>query len=199
MQNLSCKTHLQLFQYKYFQLNGFVARITKGISNFGTDRLHFNMKAASLSDIKKELLHLDPDKVRELCMRLAKYKVENKELLTYQLFEAHDETAFVANVNDEMDHFFGELNKSNLYLVKKGLRKILRLANKQIRYSGIVTTEIEVRIHFCQRFKKLGIRLEQNTVLFNMYHQQLKKIDTALAKMPEDLQYDYEGAIKQLQ
>jgi len=158
----------------------------------------FNMKAASLSDIKKELLHLDPETVRELCLRLAKYKVENKELLTYQLFEAHDETAFVSNINDEMDQFFGELNKSNLYLVKKGLRKILRLANKQIRYSGIVTTEIEVRIHFCQRFKKLGIRLEQNTVLFNMYHQQLKKIDTALAKMPEDLQYDYEGAIKQL-
>ena len=31
-----------------------------------------------------------------------------------------------------------------------------------------------------------------------MYSQQLKKIETALAKLPEDLQYDYHNEFEQL-
>ena len=76
------------------------------------------MKAATLNEIKKELNSLGPERVIELCLRLARYKKESKELLTYLLFEAHNETTYIENVKNEIDELFNELPKGNLYYVK---------------------------------------------------------------------------------
>lgn len=154
------------------------------------------MTTASLSEIKKELHTLDPEVVESLCNRLAKYKKENKELLSYLLFEAHDEKAYVENVKEEIRELFKTLPSSNLYLIKKTLRKILRFVNKQIKYSGIKQTELELRIFFCSNVKEARIPLTIGTVLFNLYQMQLKKIEAALTKLPEDLQADYERELK---
>jgi len=156
------------------------------------------MKAASINDVKKELAFLDLKAVQDLCMRLAKYKKENKELLTYLLFEANDETGYVNGVKGEIDEYVDALPKSNVYLIKKSLRKILRITNKQIKYSGVKQTEVELRIYFCFKMKESGINLLPSQVLTNLYQQQLKKIESALAKLPEDLQYDYQGELEQL-
>jgi hypothetical protein len=149
------------------------------------------MNTASLNEIKKELLTLDPEVVSGLCMRMAKYKKENKELLNYLLFEAHHEPAYIISVKEIVDEFFKDVPAPNLYLTKKTLRKILRFVNKQIKYSGIVQTEIELRVYFCIKIKEANVPLTQGTVLFNLYQQQLKKINTCLAKLPEDLHTDY--------
>ncbi len=156
------------------------------------------MTTASLSEIKKELHTLDQETVEGLCNRLAKYKKENKELLTYLLFEAHDEKAYIENVKEELRELFKTLPSSNVYLIKKTLRKILRFANKEIKYSGIKQTELELRIFFCTKIKEARIPLHTGTVLFNLYQQQLKKIEAALSKLPEDLQADYERELKQI-
>ncbi len=156
------------------------------------------MTTASLSEIKKELHTLDQETVESLCNRLAKYKKENKELLTYLLFEAHDEQAYIENVKEELRELFKTLPSSNGYLIKKTLRKILRFANKQIKYSGIKQTELELRIFFCTQIKEARIPLHTGTVLFNLYQMQLKKIEAALSKLPEDLQVDYERELKQI-
>ncbi len=156
------------------------------------------MKAASLNEIKKELVTLEADTLLELCMRLGKYKKENKELLTYLLFEASDEPAYIESVKGDIDELFRELPKGNLYFVKKSLRKILRMTNKQIRYSGVKQSELELRIHFCTRLKNSGIRLDRSPVLLNLYQQQLKRINLALAKLPEDLQFDFQRAVESL-
>lgn len=157
------------------------------------------MTAASLHEIKKEIQTLDQETLASLCMRLAKYKVENKELLTYLLFEAHNEQSYIAGVKETVDDLFTDIpTRSNTYLVKKTLRKILRFVSKQIKYSGIKETEIELRIHFCSKVKEAQVPLTMGTVLFNMYHQQLKKIYTVLDKLPEDLQADYQRDIKNL-
>ncbi len=151
-----------------------------------------SMKAASLNEVKRELQNLDTEILRDLCMRLAKYKVENKELLTYLLFEAHNEQSYIESVKEDLNELFTTLPPNNVYLIKKVLRKILRIANKQIKYSGIKRTELELRIFFCTKVKEARVPLNPGTVLFNMYQQQLKKINTVLEKMPEDLQADYE-------
>lgn len=155
------------------------------------------MKAASISEIKKELQTLDPKDLRELCMRLAKYKKENKELLTYLLYEADNEQSYIAAIKEDVDELFNELpSRSNLYYVKKGLRKILRLLNRQIKYSGIKQTELELRIYFCSKIIDAKIPLREGTVLYNLYQQQLKKIYAIVVKLPEDLQLDYQHEIK---
>ena len=156
------------------------------------------MKAATLNEIKKELNSLGPERVIELCLRLARYKKESKELLTYLLFEAHNETTYIENVKNEIDELFNELPKGNLYYVKKSLRKTLRMINRQIRYSGIKQTEVELRIYFCGKMKKSVGYLERSQVLANLYEQQLKKINAALATLPEDLQFDYKEELQRL-
>jgi hypothetical protein len=156
------------------------------------------MKTASLHEIKTELQGLDPDTLASLCLRLAKYKKENKELLTYLLFESHHEHSYVESVKGEVDELFTTLPSQNLYLIKKVLRKILRFVNRQVKYSGIKQTEIELRIYFCLKFKEARIPLSTGTVLFNLYQQQLNKIRTTLAKLPEDLQFDYEQDLEKI-
>ena len=156
------------------------------------------MKAASLQEIKKELRSLDPDKVQDLCMRLAKYKKENKELLTYLLFEANNEQHYIESVKEELKELFKDVPASNVYLTKKTLRKILRFANKHIKYSGHPQSELELRIFFCLKIKETKILMQTSTVLFNLYQQQLKKIETTLAKLPEDIKTDYEQDLKKI-
>jgi len=149
------------------------------------------MKAASLSDIRKELAEKDVSELQALCLRLARYKVENKELLTYLLYEADNEAGYVSALKRELDALFEELPRGNVYFIKKGLRRILRVMNKHLKYSGVSQTEIEVRIHCCASIVDKQVPLPSSTVLSNMYIQQLKKIESAMARLPEDLAFDY--------
>ncbi|MGD0710983.1 MAG: hypothetical protein ABR968_07345 [Bacteroidales bacterium] len=149
------------------------------------------MKASSLSELKNELGELSPAKVLALCMRLAKFKKENKELLTYLLFHAHDEEAYIESVKNEIDEKFKEINMSNVYYIKKSLRKILRSTNKYIKYSCLAQTETELLIYFCKKIKKEKIPLGKSVALDNIYLNQIKRINKAMASLHEDLQYDY--------
>ena len=149
------------------------------------------MKAATIHEIKQELSTNKTGELAELCLRLGKFKKENKELLTYLLFEAHDEQGYINGIKKEIDEEVAAINQSHLYFAKKTLRKIVRTINKYCRYSGIKETEIELRLHFCGLLKESGIPIEQNAVINNLYRGQLKKIQAVLSSLHEDLQYDY--------
>ena len=149
------------------------------------------MKAASVHEIKIELQSLKTAELMNLCLRLAKFKNENKELLTYLLYEAHDERAFINTAKIEMEDFFENMNVSGVYLAKKTLRKILRIIGKYIRFSSSAAVEIELLIHFCDLFIKSGLPIQTNQVLLNMYQSQTRKIKKAIEGLHEDLQYDY--------
>lgn len=157
------------------------------------------MKAASISDIKQELNNIAPAKLLELCLRLAKYKKDNKELLNYLLFEAHDEQEYINNVKIQVEEEFATINKTNVYFVKKSLRKILRNTAKHIRYTGSKQAEVELLLHFCCTLKNAGIPLKTNLVLTNLYNFQIKKVAKVIATLHEDLQYDYLKEIESLQ
>ena len=156
------------------------------------------MKAASISDIKNELGNLPPARLAALCLQLAKYKKDNKELLSYLLFEENDMPGYIENVKKEIDLQFAAINNNHLYFAKKSLRKILRITGKHIRYTASKQTEAELLIYFLQKLKSSGIRYTTSTVLLNLYQAQLKKINAAIAGFHEDLQYDYLKEIKKL-
>ncbi|MCK9410839.1 MAG: hypothetical protein M0Q53_00965 [Prolixibacteraceae bacterium] len=156
------------------------------------------MKTASLKEIKTELASVHPARMAELCLKMVKYKKENKELLTYLLFDSYDEKAYIQSVIVEMDEMFKEVNRSNAYHTKKGIRKILGMANKQIKYSGSKLTEVVILIHFCKKLRRSGITLPANSALGNLYWRQVQKIKKALATLHEDLQFDYEEELKLL-
>lgn len=157
------------------------------------------MKTASLAEIKQELQNLTAKEITEICLRLARFKKDNKELITYLLFEAHNVEAYTRQVKEMMNETFKDVNTNNFYLAKKTLRKILRLVNKYIKYVASKQTEVELRIYFCLLLKNSGIRIHKNKVLTNMYMQQLKKIKAALTSLHEDIQYDFTKQVDELQ
>lgn len=156
------------------------------------------MNLATLKVIKTELTKVHPSRLLELCIHLAKYKKENKELLTYLLFDSYDEPAYVLSVKSGIDEMFMELNKNNSYIAKKGIRKILAFANRQMKYSGSKQTEVEILIHFCKKLKKTGISMPLNSALGNLYWRQVLKIKKSLGTLHEDLQFDYSEEVKLL-
>lgn len=156
------------------------------------------MKSATIHEIKQELTGSKPAQLVELCLRLGRFKKENKELLTYLLFEAQDEQGYVTGIKQEIDEQFEAINLSQLYFAKKSLRKIVRLINKYSRYSGSKQTEVELRIYFCGQLKASGIPITRNPVINNLYNSQIKKISTVIETLHEDIQYDYRKELNEL-
>jgi gas vesicle protein len=134
----------------------------------------------------------------ELCLRLARFKKENKELLTYLLFEEDNLAVYISNVKKQMDEDFSQMNITNLYFAKKTLRKILRIANKYIRYTGSKEAEAEILMHYLTNLKGLKISWKKSTALTNLYQAQIKKIKAAVDSMHEDLQYDHKRSLDRL-
>ncbi len=156
------------------------------------------MKPASISDLKKDLMNMSSVEVAELCIRLAKYKKENKELLTYLLYEAEHEETYIENIKKEVDQHFKEINYTNIYFAKKSMRKILRIINKYIRYSGLKQTEVELLIFYCLHLKNAKVSIHTSNALTNLYQRQIEKIKKSLATLHEDLQYDYQDKLEEL-
>jgi gas vesicle protein len=157
------------------------------------------MKPASVNKIKQKLKETEKKDLVEICQRLARFKKENKELLTYLLFEEDDLPNYIKNVKQEIDEGFTQVNTSNVYFAKKTIRKMLRTANKHIRYTSSKTAEVEILLHFLTNFKGLSLVWQKSTALTNLYKTQLKKISSAIQTMHEDLQYDYRRELNLLQ
>jgi len=156
------------------------------------------MKAASLKELKTELNRQSSNDLQALILRLIKYKKENKELLTYLLFESYNEDSYISEVKKQIDNEFSNINTNSLYLAKKTIRKVLRTTNKHIKYSGIKQTEVELLIYFCRKIKDSNIPLQSSKALYNIYHRQLDKVKISISKLHEDLQYDYNYEIEEL-
>jgi hypothetical protein len=152
---------------------------------------------ASVSEIKKELQILDKKELLNICLRLVKFKKDNKELTNYLLFQKSNENHFVEGIKSEMTEMFDEMNKSNVYFAKKTIRKVLRVANKNAKYSGLESTHIEILIHFCVLMNTCGIDYKKSTALCNLYQAQVVKIKKVISTLHEDLQYDYLKEIEQ--
>jgi hypothetical protein len=150
------------------------------------------MKSASLNELKKELVVLPARDLAELCIALAKYKKDNKDFLNYLLFDAQDNSTYVSEIKKEIDEHFEELKaQQNLYYIKKSLRKLLRQITRYSRYINNKGISADLLIYFCLKVKASGISIRKSQLLVNMYEQQLKKINTLIGSLHEDLQNDY--------
>lgn len=156
------------------------------------------MKTASISDLKKELSERGNKDLLHLCLRMAKYKKENKELLTYLLFESEDEQRYREQVKAVMDEAFADMPKAPLYQASKALRKILRQVNKYIRFSGDKQTEAELLLYFLNHFRKTGLKIQHSVALYKLFDTQMRKITKAIEGLHEDLQYDYQEELRKL-
>ena len=156
------------------------------------------MTTASLAELRSALRNVPSGDLPDLCIRLARYKKENKELLSYLLFEVDDEPEYIKGVKTEIDDHFRELTRTTPYMTKKGIRKALTFTNQKIRYSGQKRTEVELLIYFCKKFKK-EISFRNNLTLKNIYLRQIQRIKKTLVTLHEDLQFDFGEEVKKLE
>ncbi len=149
------------------------------------------MKAASVKEIKTSLETLSPHELISIGLRLARFKKENKELLTYMLFEEQDEESYISSVKMEIDSAFEQLNIKSVYIAKKNIRKIIRITSRFIKYSGKESTEATLLIYVCKKIKSSGLDIKKSVALANIYTSLTKKIKNTIEVMHEDLQYDF--------
>ncbi len=156
------------------------------------------MKAVTVKKIKDELAHKSTNDLIELCLQLSKFKKENKELLTYLLFESHNEEGYIESVKEQMDDLFEQINTKSFFYIRKSVRKILKLAKKFIRYSKKKETEVELLLHFCYKLKNFKPSIKNSQQLLNSFDRQVILIEKAIATLHEDLQYDYKLELEEL-
>ena len=149
-----------------------------GITNYG------------LADIKKEIQHLPQAQLADLCLRLARYKKENKELMAYLLFEANNEQAFIENVKAEIGFMFSQL-PSQSYLAAKYSRKILKLIGKYTKFIASKPAEIDLLINFNLNYLQYADKKTAFKPMRLILIRQVEKIKGLIGKLHEDLQFDY--------
>lgn len=156
------------------------------------------MKTATIKEIKIELSSRSPNELLEICLRLSKFKKENKELLTYLLYESNDEESYIQGVKFEIDQHFKQINTRNWYIINKSLRKILRTTKTHIRYSQNKQTEVELLTHFCMRLRNMKPSITDHHVLTNLLERQVELIRKSMLGLHEDLRYDYDRILDEL-
>ena len=155
------------------------------------------MRVEKLSDIKKELKSHNSEALTEICLRLAKYKKDNKELLSYLLYEADNPLNYAEQVKSELLLNFQNLSRS-AYTSTKELRKIVRLFTKHAKYTGSKEVEIELLLWFCSNFLEYADTRSSHKPLQTIFSRQMEKIRKILPKLHEDLQFDYSSMYEQL-
>lgn len=156
------------------------------------------MNPAKLNDLKKELLNLDSKALVEICLRVVKYKKENKELVNYLLFNAEEPLEYAELVKSSLLEEFENLPKHYYYSIKS-LRKVLRAMNKHIKYTGSKEVEIEITIWFCDNFLRYTDTKSGQKPLRAILVRQMERISKVLPKLHEDLQFDYHLEFDKLQ
>ncbi|WP_296637933.1 hypothetical protein [Polaribacter sp.] len=156
------------------------------------------MKASTIKQLKDELSHKSAQELKDLCLQLARFKLENKELLTYLLFEANDEDQYIVNCKTFIDIQFVEIGTNNAYYVRKKIRKILTSTKKLIRFSKKKDTEAQILLHFCKKLKNYNPYFKRSNRLQNIFQTQMRMTSNAILKLHEDLQYDYQQELDNL-
>ena len=86
------------------------------------------MKVASISEIKRELEGKKNYELAEYCLRLSKFKKENKELLTFLLFEAGDINSYIEAIKKEIIISFEEISATHIYYVKNNNGNVWKMS-----------------------------------------------------------------------
>ena len=79
------------------------------------------------------------------------------------------------------------------------MRKILRLIKKYARYSLKKETEVELLLYFCQKLKDFSPSIKHNVTLTNIYERQIVVVKKIVNTLHDDLQYDYNLVLEELQ
>lgn len=154
-------------------------------------------RTEKLTELKRELEALSPPELLKIILRLAKHKLENKELLSYLLFDAEDPLNYAEYLKEEMETPFLQPAVHPYYLLKS-LRKSLRLITKYYRFTGNRNGEVELLLKLVSAFHEHYKSQFKYAALSKFIFRCLEKAEKSIDKLHEDLQADYLELHKEL-
>jgi len=153
---------------------------------------------ANLNTIKKELIECEKKQLIEIITRLCRFKLDNKSLVSFLLFDAENEPEFVKEAKLQIDDLIEESKYFNFYSTKKRYRKIATLITKYVKFTNKTESEIELRLHLVKTFTENKSELKTYLYFKKALSKQLEKVDKLMKKIHEDLQFEYEEEINNL-
>ena len=157
------------------------------------------MKAKSLRELREELVYAEKQDLVDFCLQLARFKLENKELLTYELFYKNNKDLYLSEIEAHIDNEFDNLNDASYFYLKKGVQKINRHVKKYIRIAKNPEIEVHLLLYFLKKFTTYEPDLLKDRILNNMYHREYKLVKNRIEKLHPDLQFDYKMALEILE
>lgn len=161
------------------------------------------IEKVALADIKQALQQATPNELRDLCVRLARFKQDNKQLLHYALFYQDRPEVFIEEVNVRLKEAVETFNYSHAYWVKKGLRKWQRQVNLLGRISGEPWVQAKLQGMYALACYEAASKVAATEVLTNLCAQATKKFYAQVAKLEADWQHDltrtFERSMKSLE
>jgi hypothetical protein len=152
---------------------------------------------ATVTELKRELEQLSaPDLIR-ICLRLARLKHENKELLAYLLRDAEDPLYYAETLKPAISDILNSPAPSR-YLLAKQLRRSNRIITRYARFTGSKQGELELLLHQVEQFHQVLKNELSSAVASRMIFRALRKSDTLMLKLHDELQGDYKAQLHQL-
>lgn len=146
--------------------------------------------ATTMGNLKQELQAQERKELIDLCLHLARFRNENKELITYMLFHAQDPLGYAEEYKRMIEEPFDKY-LMNPYFLAKGIRKSFRLISRYAKVSKSKEGECELYLHLADLFmERIQGKLVHKTLIM-LLERALKKAHQLILKMHEDFQMDY--------
>lgn len=156
------------------------------------------MELADARTIKAEIKERSHEELVELCMRLSRFKKENKALITYELFLKDDEWAFCQETKEQITEDLSAITNKQVFWLKKSVRKVLKEVSLLLRFTKEPRIEIELLTHFALELNRIVPEVHRSRILKNLYVRQVNRIQKIQQKLPEDLRLDYQADLDAL-
>ena len=157
------------------------------------------MKFPSLSQLKKELAYHSEKELIELIAELSKFSRDNKAYLFFKLHEKDNPGLFLEMAKEELELEFQKANTQHGYYAKKSAQAIRRKMNKLLKLNKKKEDQAELILFFCERLKGYGYLAHRHPVIQNLYEIQIRKAEKLISGLHEDLQYDFQEKMRELE
>ena len=157
-------------------------------------------KNPTLAQLKKEIQTLPAEKIIALITKLGKFNALNKQLITYELFDAETPETYISDLKVEINDALNLIKLDSWYNQKKTFKKFMKTIGN---YKKIMANnEMELQMHLAIATKIYHIltheKYDINFIIEAQLFKSIALIKKLIDTLHQDLQYDYLKQYKKL-
>lgn len=142
---------------------------------------------------------MDEAQLRETVEALLRFETSNKLFISYYFQRRYEPQAFVQDACAFISEQFSGSNFSNYHTARKSIVKVRNKLTKTLRMTKDPVEQLELILHFCEEMLRYDLLRFYARQVDNVYATQVRKCTRLFEKIHEDLQYDYEERLADLE